>query len=398
MESAAADITLATLTVFGSAKLFAEVFERLKQPGIIGEILAGVLIGPAVLGWVSPSQILTTLADLGVMFLLFRIGLEVRPRQLINVGSTALVVASLGVVVPFVLGWAVMYLWGKPQVESIFVAAALVATSVGITAHVLSARGLLHQRASRIILAAAVIDDVLGFMVLAVVSAVARERVRIPELILSSALGAGFTAIVARWGTRTVKRIFPRVERGLRAGDVQFNLAMVTLFGLALIAVYVGVAALIGAFLAGMALSESVESRVHILSLGVSELLTPFFLVGIGLNLDLSALANASTLALTGVITVVAVFSKLAGCGLGAVRLGRADALRVATGMVPRGEVGMVVAQIGLRMNVISPGIYDAVVSVAVLTTLIAPLLIDRAFYGLRTMPSEEPAERYSIG
>jgi Kef-type K+ transport system membrane component KefB len=397
VEADPGNIALAMLVVFGSAKLFAELSERFRQPGIIGEILAGVIIGPSVLGWVKPNQILTTLADLGVMFLLFRVGLEVRPSQLMRVGRTALIVASLGVIAPFVLGWGVMYLWGEPRIESIFVAAALVATSVAITARILSARGLLAQRASRVILAAAVVDDVLGFMVLAVVSAVARERVRIPDLVLTGLMAAGFTAIVAKWGAGAITRVFPRVERSLHAGEVQFNVAMVTLFGLALLAARSGVAALVGAFLAGMALSESVEARVHTLSLGVSELLTPFFLVGIGLNLELSALANPRTLALASVITVVAVISKLGGCSIGALSMGRADALRIGAGMVPRGEVGMVVAQLGLRMNVISAGIYDALVLVAVLTTVIAPVMLDAAFRGVSAKPSET-VEEFSIG
>src|SRR5262249_35860801 len=152
---------------------------------------AGVLIGPSVLGLVAPDQVLTALADLGVMFLLFRVGLEVRPRDLMEVGRTALVVASLGVIIPFALGLGVMQLLDEPRMESIFVAAALVATSVGVTAQILSAGGLLAERASRVILAAAVIDDVLGFMVLSAVSAVAREHVRVAELGLSAALAAG---------------------------------------------------------------------------------------------------------------------------------------------------------------------------------------------------------------
>jgi Kef-type K+ transport system membrane component KefB len=165
---------LAMLLVFGTAKLFAEIFERLKQPGIVGEILAGVLIGTSVLGWIQPNQILTALAELGVMFLLFRVGLEVKASELMRVGRTALLVACLGVIVPLVLGWGIMRAWGQPQIESIFVGAAMVATSVGITAQVLSGMGLLHHSASQIILAAAVIDDVLGLIVLAIVSSLAK--------------------------------------------------------------------------------------------------------------------------------------------------------------------------------------------------------------------------------
>lgn len=378
------------LVVFGAAKLLAEVSERLHQPALAGEILAGILIGPAVLGWVKPSPMLNTLSDLGVMFLLFRVGLEVSPRKLMRVGRRAMLVATLGVCLPFLLGWGVMSLWGEGRAESIFVAAALVATSVGITARILAALGVLSHRASEVILAAAVIDDVLGFLVLAVVSSVARGRVMVPELLLSGAIAAGFTAVVVRWGARTLQHILPRLESSLRAGEVEFNLAMVTMFGLALVATYAGVAALIGAFLAGVALSESLPPRVHTLTLGVSELLTPFFLAGIGLYLDLGALLDRGTLLLTLIIAGIAVISKLLGCGLGALGMGRADALRVGLGMVPRGEVGMVVAQVGLSMKVIPPAIYDIVVMVAVFTTLIAPFLLHAAFRGVSGMSAAE--------
>jgi len=384
MESHSASIAFEMLAVFGTAKLLAELFERLKLPGIVGEILAGVLIGPSVLHWVAPNQTLTALADLGVMFLLFRVGLEVRPREFMQVGRTAFGVAVLGVIAPFLLGWGAMWLWGEPRIASVFVAAALVATSVGITAQVLAARGLLDIQASRIILAAAVIDDVLGFSVLAVVSSLAREQVGVAELALSAGLAIGFTFVVANWGSRTANRMFPRVQRRLRTGEVQFNLALIALFGLALLASYAGVAAIIGAFLAGMALSESLDDRVRDLSLGVSEFLTPFFLAGIGLHLDLQVFRQAGTLRLTALILSVAVISKLAGCGLGAIGLGKADALRVGAGMVPRGEVGMVVAQIGLGMNAITPKIYGVVVAVAVLTTMIGPAIVSLTFRGVR--------------
>ena len=148
---AAANIPLAMLAVFGGAKLLAEVFERLGQPAIVGEILAGVLIGPSVLGWIQPNAVLTALADLGVMFLLFQVGLEVKASELLRVGRTATLVAVLGVIVPFLLGWAIMRLWGEPTIESVFVGAAMVATSVGITAQVLASKGLLAEEASRVI-------------------------------------------------------------------------------------------------------------------------------------------------------------------------------------------------------------------------------------------------------
>ena len=372
----AAAIPLAMLLVFGSAKLLAEICERFNQPGIVGEILAGVLIGPSVLGWISPNQFLTTMSELGVMFLLFRVGLEVKASELLRVGGTATLVATLGVVAPFFLGWGILRLWGEPHTESIFVGAAMVATSVGITARVLSAGGLLRKRFAQIILAAAVIDDVLGLLVLALVGSLARGRVNPLELTLTAALAIGFTVLVAAWGSKTMRRFVPHMEGRLRAQEAQFALAVTLLFALSLLAVYAGVAAIVGAFLAGMALAESVGQRVQDLAHGVAELLVPFFLVGIGLRVDLAAFTHPSVAALAAVIVVAAILSKLVGCGLGAYRLGRAEALRVGLGMVPRGEVGMVVAQLGLSMGVIRQDIYGIVVFMSVATTLLAPLLL----------------------
>lgn len=385
-------VPYAMLLVFGSAKLLAELFERLRQPAIVGEILAGILIGPAVLDLIRPDELLTALADLGVMFLLFRVGLEVRSSELMKVGGTALAVAVIGVIVPFVLGWGILRLWGEPQIEAIFTGAAMVATSVGITAQVLASKGLLQVRASRIILAAAVVDDVLGLLVLAVVSSLAKGAVNVAGLATTALLAAGFTFIVAKWGTRTMEKVVPRMEEKLRVGEAQFAMAMVFLFGLSLLAVHVGVAAIVGAFLAGMALAESVGPRVHDLAHGVTELLVPFFLAGIGMHFSLAAFATASTLALAVAILVAAVLSKFVGCGLGAVGLGRRDAIRIGVGMVPRGEVGMVVAQIGLGMGVIAPHVYGVVVFMAVATTLIAPPLLNLAYRDLmkRPLPEEE--------
>ena len=382
-------LPLGMLVIFGSAKLLDEIFERLRLPGIVGQILAGVLIGPSVLGWIHPTTFLARLAELGVMFLLFRVGLEVKSSDLIKAGPRASVVALSGVIIPFFAGWGLLSIWGESRIESIFVGAALVATSVGITAQVLAAKDLLHERASKIILGAAVIDDILGLLVLAIVSSVAKGSVNVLELGLTAVFAIGFTLVVVKWGTAAMGRVLPRLNQQLRAGEAQFNAAVVLMFALSVLSVYAGVAAIIGAFFAGMMLSESVEHRVHDLTQGVAEFLVPFFLAGIGLHFNVGTFRNGRTLVLTLLIVAVAVLSKFTGCGLASLRLGRRTALRVGVGMIPRGEVGMVVAQIGLSLGVIAQGIYDAVVFMSIATTLIAPPLLSFAY---REVADRKPA------
>jgi Kef-type K+ transport system membrane component KefB len=265
---------------------------------------------------------------------------------------------------------------------------------VGITAQFLASKGLLQARASRIILAAAVIDDVLGLIVLAVVTSMAKGNVNFAQLSLTAALAIGFTVMVVRWGTRAMRAILPQITQRLRGGEVQFTLAMCLLFSLSVLSVYAGVAAIIGAFLAGMALSETVDRRVHDLTNGVSELFTPFFLVGIGLRFNFTAFANVSTILFAFVILVAAILSKVVGCGLPAIRGDKKDALRIGIGMIPRGEVGMVVAQIGLAMSVISDRIFGVVVFMSVMTTLIAPSLLNWAYKDVKTHGAEETTFR----
>src|SRR5258708_22586777 len=237
-------LRLAMLIIFGSAKLLAELFERLGPAGIVGETLAGALVGPSVLGWIHPNEMLKALSDLGVMFVLFGVGLEVKASELLKVGGKATLVATLGVIVPFFAGWGILSLWGAPQIEDVFVGAAMVATSVGITASVLSARGVLHEVASKIILAAAVIDDVLGLIVLAVVSSVARGRVNLWEIALVTSLATAFTVVMAIWGTTAVKRVLPIFGSRARAVEGGFPIALVFLFALPLLAHNPGVAPL----------------------------------------------------------------------------------------------------------------------------------------------------------
>jgi len=377
------------LIIFGSAKLLAELFERIGQPGIVGEILAGALVGPSVLGWIAPNDTLKALSELGVLFLLFGVGMEVKASELLKVGGKATLVATIGVIFPFFAGWGILFAWGAPQLEAIFVGASMVATSVGITASVLSARGVLHEVASKVILAAAVIDDVLGLIVLAVVSSVARGRVNLWEIALVTSLATAFTVVMAIWGTTAVKRVLPIFGSRARADEAEFHIALVFLFAMALLAQYTGVAAIVGAFLAGLALSDSSDARMRTLTRGVSELLVPFFLAGIGLHLNFGVFRSRSTIALALVILAAAVVTKLVGCGLGAISLGWQNMLKIGLGMVPRGEVGMVVAQLGLGMAVISTEVYSVVVFMAVATTLLTPLLLKIAFRTPALVPAE---------
>ena len=376
-------IPLSMLVIFVSAKVMADMVERVGQPGIVGEILAGVLVGPSVLGWLAPNELLSALSDLGAMFLLFRVGLEVKSSELMKVGGTATLVAFSGVVVPFIMGMGILLWWGAKTNEAIFVGAAMVATSVGITASVLSAKGLLHEISSKIILAAAVIDDVMGLLVLAVVSSLTHGKLDLLQLSLTALAATAFTVIVAKWGAHAMNRMVPRVDRSWRVAESRFVMAIGLLFALSLLAVYTGVAAIVGAFLAGLALGESTGERERDLAQGVSEFLVPFFLAGIGLHVNLSSFTHVSTAALALVILAAAIVSKFLGCGLGALGLGKVDALRVGVGMIPRGEVGMVVAQLGLGFGILSQSSYGVVVFMSVASTIVAPPLVKVAYKSL---------------
>lgn len=376
-----AGIILTLFLMLAAAKLFAEVFERLRQPAVAGEILAGVLIGPSVLGLVAPSEVTGVLAEIGVIFLLFNVGLETKPAAILRVGKSAAVVAVLGVAAPLLGGWLLMRAWGGTNVEALFLGTAMVATSVGITARVLSGMGLLDAPTARIILGAAVIDDILGLIVLAIVSGTAAGSLDLLEIGTTAALAVGFTLFVAFVGAPVIKRAAPSVDR-LRVGDSFFVFGLILCLGLSAAASYIGVAAIIGAFLAGMALAEPTEDRhaMHKQTNGVTEFMVPFFLVNIGMQLDLSVFRDPSVVLLSVVVTLVAVATKFLACGAGAWGLGLRRAAQVGMGMVPRGEVGIVVAQLGLALSIISAQFYGVVLFMAVATTLIAPPFIKLLF------------------
>lgn len=375
------EILLTLFIMLAAAKIAAEIFERLRQPAVVGEILAGVLIGASVLGWVAPSDFTNILAEIGVVFLLFTVGLETKPSAIFKVGKKALTVAVLGVVVPFICGYLLMLAWGAGNVQALFIGTALVATSIGITARVLSKMGLLDAPTSRIILGAAVIDDILGLIILAVVSSAAAGQINYVEILTTAALAVGFTAFVALIGAKVLTNIAPRIER-LKIGDSLFVFGLVLCLGLSVAAAYIGIAAIIGAFLAGMALAEASEGNrdMHQQTGAVTEFLVPFFLVNIGMQLKLDVFQDVSVITLAVILTVVAVLTKLIGCGLASLNLGWRRAAQIGIGMSPRGEVGIVVAQIGLSLAVIDDSLYAVVLFMAVTTTLIAPPFLKLLF------------------
>jgi Kef-type K+ transport system membrane component KefB len=388
--------------IFAVAKLAGEVFQRLGQPPVIGELLAGILIGPYALGWIGVpggalvglfhdpelaqealGLVLHVLAELGAIFLLFFVGLETRLSDLLRVGGRAATVAIAGVVLPFVAGAALMLALGHPTLEAAFVGTALVATSVGITARVLGDLGYLNSLEARIILGAAVVDDILGMIALAIVAGIgATGQVALLPVATTAALAVAFTAFVAFAGTRVVRRFSCHLE-GLHIRNAPFVVAVTVCLGLAALAAVIGLAAIIGAFLAGLAFAETREQyALEHQTLPVYELLVPMFFVITGASVDWRLFLDGSLLGLALVITVLAIATKAVGCGLGAGGLGLRSMAIVGVGMAPRGEVGLIVASIGQGTSALPPQIFSVVVVMSVLTTLVVPPLLPLLFRG----------------
>jgi Kef-type K+ transport system membrane component KefB len=378
--------------MFAGGKVLAEVFERIRQPAVVGELLAGVLLGPSLLGLIRPNELTQGLAEIGAIFLLFTVGLETKPRDLLQVGGIATLVATLGVAIPFVMGFAYMRVIDHSMVESIFVGAAMVATSVGITARVLADAGVLSTRVARVILGAAVLDDILGMIVLAVVSSLSEGGINYLSLAIVTGEAVGFSLLVIFFGSRVVGRFRPAVAK-LRARNSAFALSVVLCLGLSLASLYIGMAAIIGAFLAGLALADySEQYRLQQNAHPIMEFLAPFFFVLLGAQVNVRTVYQPGLLGMIGVICLLAVVSKLIGCGLGALSLGFKDAVRIGVGMVPRGEVGLIVAGVGLRLHTISDAIYTVVLSMSIVTTIFAPPVLRFLLPRVESRPVAEAA------
>jgi Kef-type K+ transport system membrane component KefB len=373
-------ILLELFVAFLAAKAAGEAFGRLRLPAVAGEVLVGVALGPSLLGWVRPDVTMQTVATLGAIVLLFEVGLSTRISELLRVGRTALLVAVLGVIVPFAGGYAVLAAFGFPTPAALFGGAALVATSVGVTARVLSDAGLSSTRQAHIVLAAAVADDILGLLVLAVVAGVGRGRLDLLRLLAVAVEAVAFVVFQFAVAPRLVRKSRDLVER-LRIEDAPLTVALIILLGLSALAEVLGLAAIVGAFFAGLAFAETAErwslrERVRPLY----GFLVPFFFVVAGVQVDLRVLAMPAVLVPGLVLVIVAVLTKIAGCGLGAISEGWRGALAVGIGMVPRGEVGLIVAAVGLTLHALPAAVYAMVVLVAISADLIASPLVRPAF------------------
>ncbi|UPG92913.1 cation:proton antiporter [Luteibacter aegosomatissinici] len=377
-----AGILLTLFIIFVAAQVGGEIAQRLKLPAVVGEIAAGCAIGPSALGWVALPDIavgtpLDVLAEIGVILLLFSVGLETRLDDLKKVGASAFLVGVLGVFIPFALGALWAHGSGFDWIRSMFVAAAFVATSAGITARVLQELGVLQRQEARIILGAAVIDDILAMLLLGVVSSLqGGGNVDVGSLV-GTLLGAvGFVAIIGWGGTRVMRRGSGWLEKPSNPMSA-LAIVLALCLGLAYLSMRFHLAAIIGAFLAGMIASETRQRhQLEEQTAPLLAFLTPFFFVVTGAKVNLAALGNASALLALLVVTLIAIVSKLAGGFLGALKLGKRGATIVGFGMVPRGEVGVVIASLGLAAGVFDETIYAVIVAMSLLTAMVTPPIL----------------------
>ena len=317
------------------------------------------------------------LAEIGVVLLLFSVGLETRLDDLKKVGKSAFMVGVLGVILPFAVGAVWAHGSGFDWIKSMFVAAAFVATSAGITARVLQELGVLRNIESRVILGAAVIDDILAMLLLGVVSSLqGGGELNIQSLLVTLVSAVGFLAVFGWGGTHVMRRRSQWLDKP-SGPHSPLSLVLALCLGLAFLSTRFGLAAIIGAFLAGMIASETRQrEQLEHQTMPLLVLLTPFFFVITGAKINMAELADWSTLWMLTVVTVIAIITKLAGGWLGALALGQRSALIVGFGMVPRGEVGVVIAALGLTAGVFSERVYAVIVAMSLLTAMITPPIL----------------------
>jgi Kef-type K+ transport system membrane component KefB len=398
----AGSVLVRLFVVFGimlvAGKFSGELFERIGQPAVLGELIAGILLGSSVLGIIPTSpddpltEVITIFAEIGVVVLLFEIGLETDLKQMFRVGAGAITVAVVGVLLPMLLGIA---FWLSPAVDpafnvagrtttAIFIGATLTATSVGITARVLQDLRAMHSVEARVVLGAAVIDDILGLLILGVVSAMmAGEAVSALSLTRSAGLAIGFLVVAVTLGLALAPRLFTLLDR-MRVRGMLLVSAFAFLLLLSAAADRAGLAMIVGAFAAGIVLSGTNQFDVITKQVKpVADIFAPVFFLSIGAQFDVALLdptsgENLVVLALGGALFLIAVFAKLvAGWAVPWIRFNR---WAVGIGMVPRGEVGLIFANLGLTAGVVTRNMFSAVLIMLMGTTFIVPPLLKWAF------------------
>jgi Kef-type K+ transport system membrane component KefB len=386
---------LATFLI--AAKVGGIFAAKIKQPAVLGELLAGIIIGPSVagliagqLGWAAPidpisatGEIVGVFGDIGIVLLLFLAGLSIDVDEFKAEGRSSTIVAASGVIMAFILGFVVATLYGWTSMQAAFVGAVLTATSVGITVRTLIDIDRLHTKIGMTILGAAVIDDVFGIVILSILSGLAFGTISALGVVETVALIVLFFTVVIYIGFKAAPKLFTWVSR-LPAEEITLAVALALVFLIGALAEQVRIATITGAFIAGLILSKTpvvgtLKDKISIIGYG---LFIPLFFVEMGVRTDVSALAGAGVLAL--VLVGVAIFDKVAGCGIGALLSGFSfrDSLRIGVGMMPRAEVALVVAAIGIKAGIVTPALFSITVAIVLFTSLITPIMVKIAFKG----------------
>lgn len=378
------DPLLDLVLILIAAKLVGEALARIGQPAVLGELLAGIALGPSLLNLVTRTEILGFIAELGAIVLLFQVGLESEVSELKKAGRKGAAVAAVGIIAPFLAGWAFALAFLGTGILALFVGAAMTATSIGITARVLSDLGRLRIRESQIILAAAIFDDIVGLILLSILVTLASIGTVSPLAIVETVvLAVLFVVGSIAIGSRGWRRLVPLVRR-MRVRGVLLVVAFSLALGLAFAAAWIGLATIIGAFAAGLIFSESediepIERDVK----PIADILVPVFFVTMGTLVDVSTFLDPTVLIAAAGLTAIAFVTKvIAGYAI------RAPGLRrslIGAGMIPRGEVGIIFAGFGLTLGAISPGLYSALLVMVVVTTFAAPPLLKHLSKGIET-------------
>ncbi len=358
----------------------------IRQPGVVGQIILGLIIGPSVLGWVTYTDFVSNVATLGAVILLFVTGLEFKPREIISMRYA--VIALLGVIVPWVGGYVLALVFGFEPSKAILVGVALTATSIAITADVLRELGKLHTDTAKAIIGAAILDDILALLALSVATQISNGELSLPS-IGQSILGAVlFLGVGAFLGIKVFSRLISKVDASPFAKkypDFVFAAVMMIAFLYAMVAEMIGLSAIVGAFVAGVSLEAITLKNSRSFKEGAEYLRIVFgsiFFISLGVLADIQAF-NAELVGFALALTLMAVVTKLLGCGLPAWLMGMKprEAMIVGVGMIPRGEVAMIVALIALQSGAIAQPAYVAIVLMSLLTTLLVPFLLRNYFY-----------------